>query len=119
MWRALYATTPFPALLACHPNCELCMQDAHDDTTGDSKPRSPRSPLLRWAIIIILVLLVPIVPFLIFGPAFEAEVRRYLHQVNSPWILATLVAVVLATDVFCPCHRAWSARWPERNWELA
>ena len=64
--------------------------------------RSPRGPLLRWAIIIFLVLLVPIVPFLIFGPAFEAEVRRYLDRIESSWILATLVAVVLATDVFLP-----------------
>src|SRR3954468_7544566 len=82
---------------------ERGMQDAQNDRAAESKPRrSPRSPLMRWAIIVILVLLVPIVPFLIFGPAFEAEVRHDLNRIDSPWILATLVAAVLATDVFLP-----------------
>lgn len=79
------------------------MPDGKDDRNREPKShRSTSNSLVRWALILVLALLVPIVPFLIFGPAFEAGVRQFLDRADSPWILATLVTAVLATDVFLP-----------------
>jgi len=57
---------------------------------------------LRPALTVVLVLLVPIVPFLIWGDAFEAQVKSWLDPPPTPLEIAGLTVAVLATDIFLP-----------------
>jgi uncharacterized membrane protein YdjX (TVP38/TMEM64 family) len=58
--------------------------------------------ITRSLLLLTILLLIPIVPFLIWGDSVEAWVADWTHRAGSPWVVATGVAGVLATDVFLP-----------------
>ncbi len=58
--------------------------------------------LFRPAMLICLVLLVPILPFIAFGPKIETWSEQWYENPPAPWITATLVIGLLATDIFLP-----------------
>ncbi len=58
--------------------------------------------VLRSLLLLTVLLLIPIIPFLFFGERIERWVDDWTQRVVSPWIVATGVAGVLATDVLLP-----------------
>jgi uncharacterized membrane protein YdjX (TVP38/TMEM64 family) len=58
--------------------------------------------VFRSLLLLTVLLLIPIIPFLFFGERIEAWVEAWTQRVVSPWIVATGVAGVLATDVLLP-----------------
>jgi uncharacterized membrane protein YdjX (TVP38/TMEM64 family) len=58
--------------------------------------------IIRSILLLTVLLLIPIAPFLIWGNAIEAWVADWMRRAGSPWVVATGVAGILATDVLLP-----------------
>lgn len=58
--------------------------------------------LFRTLPLMCAVLLIPVLPFLLFGGQFEQWVRKLVSEPPSHIATASLVIVILATDIFLP-----------------
>lgn len=63
---------------------------------------SSTPPLRRWLLALVLVLAVPIVPFVAFGDVLPQRMAAWLEVDVPPATLASLVVLVLASDLLLP-----------------
>jgi uncharacterized membrane protein YdjX (TVP38/TMEM64 family) len=57
---------------------------------------------VRWLIVSIVLVALILIPFFLFEDQFNALADRLLHGEESNWYVASVVAALLASDVFLP-----------------